>query len=39
MLVDGHARLTAYALFPERLPTELEILLGVSEEMAGWCQF
>jgi hypothetical protein len=38
VLVDGHARLTAYAL-PERLPTELEILLGVSEEMAGWCQF
>ena len=39
VLVEGHARLTAYALFPERLPAELEILLGISEEMAGWCQF
>jgi hypothetical protein len=39
VLVEGHARLTAYALFPVRLPPELEILLGVSEEMPGWCQF
>ena len=39
VLVEGHARLTAYALFPERLPDELEILLGVSLAMAGWCQF
>jgi hypothetical protein len=39
VLVEGHARLTAYALFPERLPDELEILLGVSPAMAGWCQF
>jgi hypothetical protein len=39
VLVEGHVRLTAYALFPERLPGELEILLGVSDEMAGWCQF
>jgi hypothetical protein len=39
VLVEGHARLTAYALFPERLPAELEILVGVSKEMPGWCQF
>ena len=39
VLVEGHVRLTAYALFPERLPDELEILLGVSDGMAGWCQF
>jgi hypothetical protein len=39
VLVEGHVRLTAYALFPERLPPEPEILLGISEEMAGWCQF
>ncbi len=39
VLVEGHARLTAYALFPELLPAELEILLGVSPAMAGWCQF
>jgi hypothetical protein len=39
VLVEGHVRLTAYALFPDRLPSELEILLGVSDEIAGWCQF
>jgi hypothetical protein len=39
VLVEGHVRLTAYALFPSRVPDELEILLGVSEEMANWCQF
>jgi hypothetical protein len=39
VLVEGHARLTAYALFPDHLPRELEILLGVSEQIADWCQF
>jgi hypothetical protein len=39
VLVEGHVRLTAYALFPDRVPEELEILLGVSEEMPNWCQF
>jgi hypothetical protein len=39
VLLEGHARLTAYALFPDRLLEELEILLGVSEEMAGWSCF
>jgi hypothetical protein len=39
VLVEGHVRLTAYALFPSRVPDELEILLGASEEMANWCQF
>jgi hypothetical protein len=38
VVVEGHFRLTAYALFPEYLPDELEILLGVSDEMAEWCQ-
>ncbi len=39
VLVEGHARLTAYALFPERVPDEVEILAGVSEEMPRWCQW
>ena len=39
VLVEGHVRLTAYALFPERVPDELEILLGISDEMPKWCQF
>jgi hypothetical protein len=33
VLVAGHVRLTAYALFPAYLPQELEILLGVSDEI------
>ena len=39
VLLEGHFRLTAYALFPEHLPPKLEILLGVSEEMPRWCMF
>jgi hypothetical protein len=39
VLVEGHVRLTAYALFPDRVPEELEIILGVSEEIPNWCQF
>jgi hypothetical protein len=39
VVVEGHVRLTAYALFPDRVPEELELLLGVSEEMPKWCQF
>jgi hypothetical protein len=39
VLVEGHVRLTAYALFPDYLPQELEILVGVSDEITKWCQF
>jgi hypothetical protein len=39
VLVEGHVRLTAYALFPERLPAQLELVVGVSDEMTGWCQW
>jgi hypothetical protein len=36
VLLEGHVRLTSYALWPEYLPGELEVLLGVSEEAASW---
>jgi len=39
VLVEGHARLTAYALFPEYLPDELGVYLGTSEDMRRWVQF
>jgi hypothetical protein len=39
VLVEGHVRLTAFALFPERLPPRLELLVGVSDEMTRWCQW
>jgi hypothetical protein len=39
VLVEGHVRLTAYALFPEHLPAELEIYLGESPRMAEWSEY
>jgi hypothetical protein len=36
VLVEGHYRLTAYALFPDYVPEMLEIVLGVSDEVEGW---
>jgi hypothetical protein len=39
VLVEGHARLTAYALFPERVPDEVVLVAGVSEDMPEWCQW
>jgi hypothetical protein len=37
--VEGHVRLTAYALYPEHLPEELEIYLGTAPDMAAWSEF
>jgi hypothetical protein len=39
VLLEGHVRLTAYALYPNYLPDELEIFLGTSEDMAAWSEF
>jgi hypothetical protein len=39
VVVEGHVRLTAYALSPEHLPEELEILLGISAEIERWWAF
>jgi hypothetical protein len=39
VLIEGHVRLTAYALFPDYLPRSLEIVLGVSDEIANWWAF
>ena len=39
VLVEGHFRLSAYALFPDYLPEQLEILLGISDEMTSWREF
>ena len=38
-LVEGHVRLTAYALFPELLPAQLDVLLGVSDQASAWSEF
>ncbi len=39
VLLEGHVRITAYALFPEFLPAELQIFLGESPEMTGWSEY
>jgi hypothetical protein len=39
VLVEGHVRLTSYALYPEYLPPRLEILLGISERAHEWSCF
>jgi hypothetical protein len=39
VLLEGHVRLTAYALYPEFLPDELETLLGTAERMDRWSNF
>src|SRR5437763_10152173 len=39
VLVEGHARLTAFALAPQRVPDELEVLLGVSPAIEEWSLF
>ena len=36
VVLEGHARLTAYMLCPDRLPPELEVLVGSSPGMAAW---
>jgi hypothetical protein len=38
VVLEGHVRLTAYMLRPDRLPPELEVLVGSSPDMAGWAQ-
>jgi hypothetical protein len=39
VLVEGHVRLSSYALYPEYLPPRLEILLGVSERADEWSEY
>jgi len=38
VVLEGHVRLTAYMLCPDRLPPEMEVLVGSSPDMAGWAQ-
>jgi hypothetical protein len=39
VVLEGHVRLTAYALFPEYLPEELAVYLGTAEDMEHWALF
>jgi hypothetical protein len=39
VLVEGHVRLTAYALFSAVLPRELVVFLGVAEDAQSWSEW
>jgi hypothetical protein len=39
VVLEGHYRLTAYAMFPELVPEELEVYLGEAEDMGAWGNF
>lgn len=36
VVLEGHARLTAYLIAPECLPSELEVIVGFSEQITQW---
>jgi hypothetical protein len=39
VVLEGHVRLTACALYPEYLPAELEIFLGTAQDVDRWTEF
>jgi hypothetical protein len=39
VLLEGHVRLTAYALYPECLPAELELYVGTAPDIDRWSEF
>jgi hypothetical protein len=39
VVLEGHVRLTAYALFPELLPAELDVFVGTSDQVDSWSEF
>lgn len=36
VVLEGHVRLTAYAMNRDKLPSQIEVIIGYSEEMARW---
>ena len=39
VILEGHTRITAYALAPEALPVESHVILGSSPEIAKWDEY
>jgi hypothetical protein len=39
VVLEGHARLTAYLIAPECIPTELEVIIGYSARMTDWSDY
>ena len=36
VVMEGHVRLTAYLIAPEYIPSELEVIVGYSEQITEW---
>jgi hypothetical protein len=39
VVLEGHARLTAFALFPDALPAALDVFLGEAPDMERWSEY
>jgi hypothetical protein len=39
VVLEGHSRLTAYLIAPECITSELEVIVGYSEQMTGWFDY
>lgn len=39
VVLEGHARLTAYALAPDAIPDELDVLVGASPAISRWDEY
>jgi hypothetical protein len=39
VILEGHARLTAYALVPDLIPRDLTVIVGLSAAMSAWRDF
>jgi hypothetical protein len=39
VILEGHARVTAFALAPEMVPDEIEVILGTAPEIARWDEY
>jgi hypothetical protein len=39
VILEGHARITAWSLAPETIPSEVRVLMGMSPEIARWDEY
>lgn len=39
VILEGHTRITAYALVPEAIPDEVHLILGTSPAIANWDEY
>jgi hypothetical protein len=39
VVLEGHFRLTVYALVPEAIPSDVTVLLGTSPDIIQWVDY